>query len=64
MSFTLELTERLQFLSIDTSVRQALKQAEPIVKSALPFVLDQFYAHIGRVPELAKMFSSRTYGPC
>ena len=58
MSDSFSLAERLKFLSIDTSLRQALKQAEPIVRRALPQVLGQFYAHIKDVPELAKMFSS------
>lgn len=61
MSDPFALAERLQFLSIDPSLRQALRQAEPIVRRALPQVLDQFYAHVGHVPELAKMFSSKEH---
>jgi hypothetical protein len=61
MSDPFALAERLQFLTIDHQLRQALKQAEPIVMRSLPAVLDYFYNIVGGVPELAKMFSSKEH---
>ncbi|MGJ5012171.1 protoglobin domain-containing protein [Bradyrhizobium oligotrophicum] len=52
------LQSRLDFIGIDHATREALRELRPLIGKVLPGLLDQFYAHVGKVPHLAKMFSS------
>lgn len=53
------LQSRLDFIGIDNATREALRELRPLIGRVLPSLLDQFYAHVGKVPHLAKMFSSQ-----
>jgi len=53
-----DITDRLQFLNIDGEIRAALIAAGPSLAEALPKVLDEFYVHIQRWPQLAEMLVS------
>lgn len=53
------LSERLLFLGIDEQVRRSLREAKPFIDAALPSVLSGFYSHVGKFPQVAKMFSGQ-----
>lgn len=46
---------RLAFLRMDESVRAALHDFSTVVELALPAILDDFYAHVESVPQLARL---------
>lgn len=48
--------ERLRFARIDQSCKSALTEIAPLVKSALPSILESFYGHIGQWPQVASLF--------
>ena len=54
------IQSRLDFIGIDHPTREALRELRPLISKALPGLLDQFYAHVGKFPHLAKMFASQT----
>ena len=58
MTASQSLQSRLDFLGIDQATREALRELRPLIGKVLPGLLDQFYAHVGRFPHLATMFSS------
>ncbi len=58
MSENANLNERLHFLGIDTEVRAALREAKPFIDKILPDILSGFYSHVGKFPEVAKMFAN------
>jgi methyl-accepting chemotaxis protein len=47
---------RLDFIGIDASVGRLLVELQPLIARALPGILDQFYRHIIRFPEVARLF--------
>jgi methyl-accepting chemotaxis protein len=49
---------RLDFIGIDSVTREALRELRPLIATALPGILDQFYAHLMKHPQVAKMFPS------
>ncbi|MEJ1937059.1 globin-coupled sensor protein, partial [Nostoc sp. NIES-2111] len=51
-----ELARRLEFIALDPASRAALKEAKPMVDAAVPGVLDAFYDHLRKFPEMAAMF--------
>ena len=58
MTASQSLQSSLDFLGIDQATREALRELRPLIGKVLPGLLDQFYAHVGRFPHLATMFSS------
>ena len=50
------LQSRLDFIGIDGPTREALRELQPLIASALPGILDQFYAHVMKYPQVAKLF--------
>ncbi|WP_315773121.1 MULTISPECIES: globin-coupled sensor protein [unclassified Bradyrhizobium] len=52
------LQSRLDFIGIDNATREALRELRPLIGKVLPGLLEQFYAHVGKYPHLAKMFST------
>ncbi len=58
MSSVHSLQERLAFLTLDDEVKATLREAQPFLDKALPDAIAKLYAHVGRWPDLAKMFGS------
>ena len=53
------LQSRLDFIGIDNATREALRELRPLIGKVLPGLLEQFYGHVGKYPNLTKMFSSQ-----
>src|SRR5579883_1848362 len=53
-----ERATRLDFLQIDDETRALLRGFLPALERALPAILDGFYRHVARYPELARLFGS------
>jgi len=51
------LQSRLDFIGIDRSTRDALREARPLIAKTLPGLLDKFYAHLGKYPQVARLFA-------
>jgi methyl-accepting chemotaxis protein len=47
---------RLDFIGIDKATREALRELKPLIAEALPGILDQFYAHVMKYQQVAKLF--------
>lgn len=58
MSNLTTIGNRLSFARIDGECVKLLRSAKPIVQSALPGILDEFYKHISRFPEARSIFRS------
>jgi methyl-accepting chemotaxis protein len=50
------IQSRLDFIGIDGAARAALRELQPLIASALPGILDRFYVHLMKYPEVAKLF--------
>jgi ABC-type transporter Mla subunit MlaD len=50
------LPVRLSFLEIDDETRGDLKSLQPLIAQRLPGILDEFYRHVTRYPDVAKLF--------
>ncbi len=55
---SIDLTERFNFLGLTEADKDRLRAIKPIIKKALPSVLDAFYEDISRNPEVDEMFTS------
>jgi len=53
--------ERLAFLNIDRTTREALPKLQPILEKHLPSVLDEFYAQVSQWPQISQLFSDRSH---
>lgn len=53
------LKSRLDFIGIDNATREALRELRPLVARVLPGILDQFYGHLAKHPQMARMFSDQ-----
>lgn len=53
------LAERLHFLGIDEDIRQELRSLWETISPALPAVLERFYDHIRKVPDLSAMIGTQ-----
>ncbi|MGJ4944608.1 protoglobin domain-containing protein [Bradyrhizobium sp. HKCCYLS1011] len=53
------LQSRLDFIGIDRTTREALRELRPLIGRVLPGILDQFYAHVTKYPQLAKLFPNQ-----
>jgi ABC-type transporter Mla subunit MlaD len=51
------LRARLAFVRIDGATRALLREMRPMIAAVLPGVLDEFYAHISKFPETARLFA-------
>ncbi len=47
---------RLDFIGIDNVTREALRELQPLIASALPGILDEFYARVMKHPPVARLF--------
>jgi hemoglobin-like flavoprotein len=52
--------QRLNFLMIDDETRKALGEFVPTLKELLPSILDAFYSHLRKHPEMMKFFSNES----
>lgn len=52
------IQSRLDFIGIDQATRASLRELQPLIASTLPGILDQFYVHVMKYPEIAKLFPS------
>jgi methyl-accepting chemotaxis protein len=50
------IQSRLNFTQIDQETRKALRELKPLIAKTLPEILDEFYRHIGKFPEMARHF--------
>jgi methyl-accepting chemotaxis protein len=50
---------RLAFYEIDAAMVETIRQAKPRLMATLPAVLDRFYSHIAKFPEVAHHFRDR-----
>lgn len=53
-----DIRERLEFIQLDTDAAQALRDIAPIVREALPGVLQEFYKHINSWSQVSRLFRS------
>ena len=58
MSADQSIQSRLDFIGMDHATRQALRELQPLITSALPGILDQFYSHIKKYSQVAELFPS------
>jgi methyl-accepting chemotaxis protein len=50
---------RLDFIGIDRATRDALRELRPLIGKVLPGILDRFYAHVGKYPQMAKLLANQ-----
>ncbi len=50
---------RLDFIRIDDQMRARLRELQPLIAKVLPGILDEFYGHIGKFAETAKLVPSQ-----
>jgi methyl-accepting chemotaxis protein len=50
------IQSRLEFIGIDQATRASLRELQPLIAAALPEILDRFYAHVMKYPQVAKLF--------
>jgi hypothetical protein len=50
--------QRLNFLMIDDDTRRSLAEFSPALKDLLPPILEEFYSHLRKHPEMMKFFSN------
>lgn len=51
-----DLSTRLLFQEIDSNTTTHLRELKPLVEQALPGILTEFYTHVGRFPQVDRMF--------
>ncbi len=56
MHYEQSIQSRLDFIGIDQATRASLRELRPLIASTLPGILDQFYAHVIKYPEIARLF--------
>jgi len=52
------LDQRLTFMRIDQATRALLAEIKPLVEPELPRILEAFYQHISRCPDVNRMFGT------
>lgn len=50
------ISERLDFFGLNRECCAALQKFEPVINEALPGILRDFYARVGKKPDLARLF--------
>jgi methyl-accepting chemotaxis protein len=58
MTTTDSAAGRLEFTRIDEETRSTLRELRPFVARVLPTILDEFYRHVARFPETARLFAN------
>ncbi len=58
-TFALNVTERLSYLRLTGAFEADLKQVWLLISPQLMSVLEEFYAHVGKQPHLARLFEGR-----
>lgn len=53
-----DLTERRTFIGMDEGMAEDLRACQPIVDEVLPGILDQFYDHVSKYPDVSRMFNN------
>ncbi len=51
---------RLKFSAIDHNVKATLRELRPLVARVLPGVLDDFYRHVAKFPDVSRLFSDES----
>ncbi|HTZ79432.1 MAG TPA: globin-coupled sensor protein [Stellaceae bacterium] len=59
MSGAYDISDRVAFADIDDSTRSVLQEFAPLLQKALPGILDKFYDHLRKWPNLAGMFAGQ-----
>jgi len=59
MTYSKVIEERLRFLQFDESTTSTLREVQELFESAIDELLDNFYAHILKQPELERLFSDK-----
>lgn len=54
------LTDRMAFVGVDEDTRKALQEYSAELEIALPPILEKFYDHVKKWPDLAKMFKDQS----
>lgn len=54
-----DFQKRLEFAEIDNRTISALREIWPVIQPALDGLLSDFYAHVGKVPELANLVGAQ-----
>ncbi len=54
------LKEKISFTEIDHDTRRALEEYRDALEEALPGILEEFYAHVAKWPNLASMFKDQS----
>ena len=57
---TVDREGRMRFMEVSEATGEALRDFWTVIEPHLPAVLDGFYAHLGAVPELAKLVGTQT----
>ncbi|MBI5113039.1 MAG: globin-coupled sensor protein [Rhodovulum sp.] len=57
MSGDTALSERVDFVQIDTETRSLLRSLRPLIAEHLPRILDDFYLQVAKFPQTSRMFS-------
>jgi methyl-accepting chemotaxis protein len=52
------IASRLRFLKFDQAHRETLREMRPVVNQVLPGILEEFYAHLARFPDVARLMTS------
>jgi hypothetical protein len=52
---------RIEFTGIDEEARATLRELRPFIAGVLPGILDDFYRHIARFPETARLFDNEAH---
>ena len=60
MSIDFDRAGRLGFLSIDDATRNALREFQPLLAPDIDAILEAFYQHMNRTPDLAKVFAGHS----
>ncbi|TPW05406.1 MAG: methyl-accepting chemotaxis protein [bacterium] len=61
MSDQKNLQDRLSFVKLDETSKQALSQAQGAIERALPASLDEFYDQIRRHPQVSRFFNGESH---
>jgi len=55
------LKQRLDFIELDDSARQSLRQMRPAISELLSGALDKFYGKLARTPSVASFFADKSH---
>ena len=61
MNVSDDLRARLDFIGLDSDLRNTLRGLGPLIASALPGILDEFYVHVSKFPDVSRLFSDEAH---